>query len=807
MFTQMSDELFVVHGWNWRKNEATPNLYHLSRSRNGLGVSVMCLCVQFQETESCFHVKFIEEFGEKYFPFESGENDRTFMFSRYEEALADSYVSKFSVPTSGATFKTLKNRAIVEHNGLVSGEGFWKCSLDQHATNCSHINAARKSLQQHVQRNINAEDQNGHDESLRYPDDCAPTNVNRLSTNNPQAVSYKSLPPPVWARIKGDREAPSFPTLNTAPELIKLTEDSTCHCTSPRQRYSPSDEVQTIPCIIYTLVGVWTSIIEVQKCKACPSRYIGPDGRHLGLFNWNNRALFALDLLDDYTSAFTTSETPFVAWVTVVNRRYLTRGSPEFVTDKTFRAVWFSYIKLVEFNGDMTCQKCGPNPDVAIFDGVTLAFNRKNLLSTIRPPTTITSASQAKPSVRPAPNLQCLKDKGIRKRIRLILSGPKLLVPDFVNLGLDDSGAEDEASKRRQAEKRKAEALAERMEMVPGVVKVLTEIDQDLGALFDLHFGEHAIARRQVAPGVYRKLFLQIAAEESALQLVNGAALGKLLSFITSPNNITASELKLTPAIYHVICHEMTLLRGLSNTTLGVCKWLYKTAYISLRSMEKYGYPEKSSNCSEDSDTWQKTGACYGLPPIRDRPSYPSFPNDSGSDKANQEKRGEGCNKFYAKYGESRLTGGIMCVWCTHSVCYGFHCIPSAEGRNDVFSALYTRWETAPSIIVYDFACALQPYCMAREPEFFSKTLFVIDVFHCSGHTKCGHATFLATYCEADPRLLSINSSAAECGNSGIKRIRKSVSYMSQDRAVLFTKVFISIWNRIRIQQMEKRQN
>jgi hypothetical protein len=26
MFTQMSDELFVVHGWNWRKNEATVRL-------------------------------------------------------------------------------------------------------------------------------------------------------------------------------------------------------------------------------------------------------------------------------------------------------------------------------------------------------------------------------------------------------------------------------------------------------------------------------------------------------------------------------------------------------------------------------------------------------------------------------------------------------------------------------------------------------------------------------------------------------------------------------------------------------------
>ena len=28
-----------------------------------------------------------------------------------------------------------------------------------------------------------------------------------------------------------------------------------------------------------------------------------------------------------------------------------------------------------------------------------------------------------------------------------------------------------------------------------------------------------------------------------------------------------------------------------------------------------------------------------------------------------------------------RLTGGIMCVWCTHSVCYGFHCIPLGEGH------------------------------------------------------------------------------------------------------------------------------
>ncbi|KAF9482038.1 hypothetical protein BDN70DRAFT_802283, partial [Pholiota conissans] len=192
------------------------------------------------------------------------------------------------------------------------------------------------------------------------------------------------------------------------------------------------------------------------------------------------------------------------------------------------------------------------------------------------------------------------------------------------------------------------------------------------------------------------------------------------------------------------------------------------------------------------------------LPKIRHRPEYPNLKYENMKDSGGKDKRGEGCQKFYSKYGQARLTGGIMCVWCTHSVCYGFHCIPSAEGRNDVFSAIYTRWRLAPKVIVYDFACALQPYCMTREPAFFANTLFVIDTFHAMGHTKCGHAAFLNTYCDTNPELLYINSSAAECGNGGILRIRKPVAYMSQERAIVYTKTFISIWNRHRIRAMER---
>ena len=86
----------------------------------------------------------------------------------------------------------------------------------------------------------------------------------------------------------------------------------------------------------------------------------------------------------------------------------------------------------------------------------------------------------------------------------------------------------------------------------------------------------------------------------------------------------------------------------------------------------------------------------------------------------NEEGRaGIGCNKFYEAYGKKGLTGGLMAAWCPHLVCLGFHCIPKGEGRNDVFSALFTRWRSPPEIVIYDFACALGPYCMLREPAFF----------------------------------------------------------------------------------------
>ena len=166
------------------------------------------------------------------------------------------------------------------------------------------------------------------------------------------------------------------------------------------------------------------------------------------------------------------------------------------------------------------------------------------------------------------------------------------------------------------------------------------------------------------------------------------------------------------------------------------------------------------------------------MPQIRYRPQYPRLRDGSHAEVAD---RGGKCSKYYSQYSQRRLTGGIMCAWCTHSICYGFHCIPRGEGRNDVFSAMITRWPRAPKRVIYDFACALGPYCLTREPAFFADTLFVVDDFHAKGHAKCSAASFLKTYAAIDPRLIRINSSAAECGNGGMwKRGNSTDSKVSQ---------------------------
>lgn len=166
----------------------------------------------------------------------------------------------------------------------------------------------------------------------------------------------------------------------------------------------------------------------MQRCPTCPRsrrRYIGPDLRSSGIFNYNNSILVTHELLDEYTSAYTSSETPFVSWVTQMARRY-DFDDMKFMGQDLFRSIWFAYASLQHFVDDMTCNSCGTAPETTIWDGITLAFGKKHLQSSLRPPTTIHAESPVRSNVTYRPNQQLLTNPVVRKYIREALRGPSV---------------------------------------------------------------------------------------------------------------------------------------------------------------------------------------------------------------------------------------------------------------------------------------------------------------------------------------------------------------------------------------------
>jgi hypothetical protein len=298
----------------------------------------------------------------------------------------------------------------------------------------------------------------------------------------------------------------------------------------------------------------------------------------------------------------------------------------------------------------------------------------------------------------------------------------------------------------------------------------------------------------------YRQLLQQAFSSDSILQLICVDA----IPFLHEYANGQCPDPRLTPLVPALGMIFMNLYSGtepqeivFSVETLlrPLCELLATRASSVFEDLvlRRTVIVEPTQDLESDNDV-EKTGCCYGRQPYRVRPFY------EGKDVESEHNiKDEGsCRKLYSTYSKNNLTGGLMALWCPHLVCLGFHKMPTCEGRNDVFSAILRYWEKAPSVIIYNFACQLGPYCMFREPEFFKNTLFAVDEMHANGHTQCSQACFVSNYMQVRSSLMTVNSSAAECSNKGLNLIRKSVSYMSQKHVILFTYVYLSVWNRKR---------
>jgi hypothetical protein len=214
---------------------------------------------------------------------------------------------------------------------------------------------------------------------------------------------------------------------------------------------------------------------------------VGPDPRNVGVFNYNNRLLVTHDLLDEYTAAFTSSETPFFAWVSVVKRRYETHESDlPFMSDQIFRTVWFAYVNLQGFVGDMVCFLCGPNPSHVVWDGVTLGFSQKHLLESIRPPTISHKDSPVREN-KYIWKQQVLVDAETCRLVRAVIAGP------FTEPPCDAS---------------KAKACIDRLQKIPEAFNKLKVVNPSLAAVFRTKFGIEVSAKKPHAE--YIRLFAQV---------------------------------------------------------------------------------------------------------------------------------------------------------------------------------------------------------------------------------------------------------------------------------------------------------
>jgi len=153
----------------------------------------------------------------------------------------------------------------------------------------------------------------------------------------------------------------------------------------------------------------------------------------------------------------------------------------------------------------------------------------------------------------------------------------------------------------------------------------------------------------------------------------------------------------------------------------------------------------------------------------------------------------DSCSKMFPTVTKKGTTYLFLWFCPVHGHCWGFHIIPSAEGRKDAANSLYCYLEKAPETIFYDFSCSLEEYCRNRESGYFTNTRFFHDIFHGYSH-KCS-TTFksnrLLGYC-------GVNTSICEQFNSFLQCIKASCKLMTQEHFTFYVQFFIFQWNAAR---------
>ncbi|KAJ3566940.1 hypothetical protein NP233_g6684 [Leucocoprinus birnbaumii] len=527
----------------------------------------------------------------------------------------------FSVTT---TSLNPANRALVLYEGSDTGTGEWTCSKDskvqmQRSGYCEHVKTACADLYHRLGIDIA---------------DFQPNFVNDADSESPVrkfseelAVSHLPVHVPRWASISSDSmdyERPGPVRFLEPGTEFRLQPSSSCPCSSGnRTFFCDSQPTAFDQATVFTLFDAFPCTLELQPCPTCPSRrrqFIGPDLRDYGIFNLNNSTLVSHDLLDNYTNAYTLSETPFDSWVESVNRRYEVLGK-RFMGKDLFRSCWFAYVRLQQFTNDFACPECGDYPENVIWDGVTLSFGRKHLLNCLSPPTVIIDDPPRRPDIKYFPKQQLFPDRDLRKLIcRTIKMEPlDILLKQSASEPASQastSAHRKQGARRAQGPEDIADRLRDHFNALDVLMGTLSDTNQGLAALFTRHYGATAYKLGKEVPDVICRFFHQISAEESVMQLINREGNKALKAFSLSPSPATASSLIGIPHVCELLNYDHCLRALDSHHTndsklyspeiIAICTWLHSRADEVLSQLLQQAVPLDPLKISSRCNNWEQ---------------------------------------------------------------------------------------------------------------------------------------------------------------------------------------------------------
>ncbi len=157
------------------------------------------------------------------------------------------------------------------------------------------------------------------------------------------------------------------------------------------------------------------------------------------------------------------------------------------------------------------------------------------------------------------------------------------------------------------------------------------------------------------------------------------------------------------------------------------------------------------------------------------------------------------CKKVFPT--SSKHTSGFFLILCTCSrrCVYLIGDMDAGESSRYPRDALINRFPIAPKYIFYDDGCKFHLYCMARDPIYFFKTIFLIDSLHYANHIAICSCSYHREFYKDYAGIGEVDSQACEQFFSRIRRtIAIVIQRMNPANAILYFAVFCIFHNQIK---------